>query len=534
MPGVEVGSYRRPRSAGGVCVPPHLRALHRSAVGNSAAWRSRPRSASTTPRQLGSLAGGLFGGLANGLAVASPRKPRAEGSGVVPPAMRCRTPWGWRILPLLLALPEDLLARACHSAGARDLSATACACSTLRASMQFIVVRVLRDVYAVDWRRAAALKVPRLRQLHLLERTSTVSAPTMGVFRRPILTKRPPGPAKLCCGAMWAESLVAQDTGSHMPLRVASVACGTDHVVLLDDHGRAWALGNKRSGGIALDEEEELRYPVLVDGLREVRLTKVACGSGHTISMARNGDVFSWGRVLGPGRDGSSQWVLADDSRGLAGEAVDVAAGGAHAAVVSLTGDAYFWGQNHHGQCARDPSRGDEQSCITSPSCASGGLADTVARRVACGQYHSVVLSAEGLVYTFGNGYSGQLGRPINAADTPTWQPTCVSFPFDEAASSSPVVVVVQIASGDAHTLCLTDQGRVYAFGSGDDGQLASGGVRSHRLPILVRTLGGIRELAAGSDWSLFRDRDGKVHLAGRSKDDSGDCRLLRQIVTVR
>lgn len=531
MPGAAAplltGSYRRPRSAGGVCVPPHLRALHRSAVSHSAAWRSRPRSANTTPRQLGSLAGGLAGSLAIGL----PRKPQGAEASLMPSAMCCRTPWGWRILPLPLALPEDLLARACRAVCARDLSAIACACATLRASMQLIVVSVLRDVYAVDWRRAAVLKVPRLRQLHLLERTSTVSAPTMGVFRRPILTARQPG-AKLCCGAMWAESFVAQTTVSHLPWRVASLACGTDHMVLLDDYGHAWALGNKRSGGIALDEEEELRYPVLVNGLNGVRLTKVACGSGHTISMARNGDVFLWGRKLGPCREGSSQWVLADDSRGLAGEAVDVAAGEAHVAVVSLTGDAYLWGQNHHGQCARDPNRDCEQSCITTPSRASGGLADTVARRIACGQYHSVVLSAEGEVYTFGNGYSGQLGRPINTAGTPAWQPTCVNFPIDEMVSTP--VVVVQIASGNAHTLCLTDQGRVYVFGSGDDGQLASGGVRSHRSPIAVRTVCGIREIVAGSDWSLFRDRDGKVHLAGRSKDDSGDCRLLRQIVMPR
>lgn len=207
-----------------------------------------------------------------------------------------------------------------------------------------------------------------------------------------------------------------------------------------------------------------------------------------------------------------------------------MAAGEGHIAAASLTGDFYVWGENHHGQCAEDSGK----SCLAAPSRAGGALAGAVARRVACGRYHTVVLAADGAVYSFGASMSGQLGRQCGWPAGPSWQPGRVSFQEEDVWDKGGAVIV-QVACGDEHTLCLTDAGRVFAFGGGDHGQLALGGVRSYRSPVLVRTLGRIQEITAGGTWSLARGRCGKIFLAGRGEDDpDGDCRLLRQIVTPR
>merc|ERR1719330_836922 len=96
-------------------------------------------------------------------------------------------------------------------------------------------------------------------------------------------------------------------------------------------------------------------------------------------------------------------------------------------------------------------------------------------------------------------------------------------------------VLVVQVVCGDEHTVCLTDAGRVVAFGSGEHGQLGSGGARPQRSPVFVGSLGTVREIAAGGDWTLFRGRGSKVYMAGKGSEPSeADGRLLRQILPVR
>lgn len=452
----------------------------------------------------------------------------------------CRTTWGWTLVPLLLALPEELLARACRSAGACALVEIAESCTALAAAAGRITAQLLREVHGLE-RRRALRPLPQLRQWHFIEQMSKLAASTLAMLRRPVVLVGDLGsPAPV-----GADVLLVRSRG-YLPdaARVVSIACGRHHVVFLDDSGRAWAVGDPRAGGVSVvDGFVELSDPAPVAALRNVRLAKVACGNGHTVAMATTGEVFTWGRELSgaavdAGNSADCTWRLPDASQGLPGEAVDVAAGEAHVAAASLMGDTYAWGQNHHGQCARDPG-GDSRNCILPvPMRAAGALENVVACRVACGRYHTAVLSVDGAVFTFGAGLAGQLGR---AASAPTggqpgavhsWRPERV--PLEAVDRRGARVLVVQLACGDEHTVCLTDTGRVLAFGNGERGQLALGGVRSHRSPVLVRILSGVREVAAGADWTLFRCRGSKVYLAGRGEGDLEDNRLLRQIVAAR
>jgi alpha-tubulin suppressor-like RCC1 family protein len=271
---------------------------------------------------------------------------------------------------------------------------------------------------------------------------------------------------------------------------------------------------------------------MMVSALGSVSLVKVACGNGHTVGMASNGDIFTWGKVLGETAtdDSGNDWHLPDADGGLPGEAVDIAAGEEHIGAVSLTGDTYIWGHNHHGQCAKNPDMwGSRHHCLHNPARAGGALATTIARRIACGKYHTVVLSVEGAVFSFGAGMSGQLGRTCSWESSAPWQPDRVIFPTNDQDDA---IHVIQIVCGDEHTVCLTDLGRAFSFGSGCYGQLGLGSVRSYRVPVPLRMRGKLSELAAGANWSLLRDRSGKVLQAGRDEDDFDDCRLLRQVLT--
>lgn len=75
----------------------------------------------------------------------------------------------------------------------------------------------------------------------------------------------------------------------------------------------------------------------------------------------------------------------------------------------------------------------------------------------------SAAISSNGTLYSWGRGNYGRLGH---GKSTDCSVPTAVS------TLSEQKVVKVACGSGDSHTLCITDQGQVYSWGDGDYGKL--------------------------------------------------------------
>mmetsp|Transcript_26712 Transcript_26712/g.49002 ORF Transcript_26712/g.49002 Transcript_26712/m.49002 type:complete len:670 (-) Transcript_26712:100-2109(-) len=429
-------------------------------------------------------------------------------------------------LPCFLELPDAILVTLMSWSLASDLTPVCTANRALKVAVERAVQQILLEEHGLGSAHSIRKSILPLRQLHLLQHMTERRTSRMSYLRGPVVLSRDENQHH--CN-WWADEgtwLLSprKCLSAQAPVTIASLACGRNHLLFLDNLGSLWALGDSRAAGV-LEAENELRQPTLVKAMQGVHLAKVACGNGHSvaISSGSTGDVFLWGRSLVH----SGGWSPPSPRRRLSGEAVDISAGESHVAAASLAGDTYVWGHNHHGQCARDPA----VSTLSSPVRAVHALEDAVSRRVACGRYHTAVLSADGSLFTFGASMSGQLGRQSGWPLGPSWQPEKVSFSSSQGASGA-VVHIVQVACGDEHTLCLSDRGRLFVFGCGDHGQLGLGGVRSHRTPTAARIFKRVGEIAAGGSWSLIRTNCGRVHLAGRGEDDPDkDCRLLKQIV---
>lgn len=78
---------------------------------------------------------------------------------------------------------------------------------------------------------------------------------------------------------------------------------------------------------------------------------------------------------------------------------------------------------------------------------------------IVTGQYHSMGLTSTGSVYTWGWGIHGQLGH---GSCNNEFYPKLLHFDYP----------IVQIAAGHAHSLILTSEGKLYGFGSNAFGQL--------------------------------------------------------------
>lgn len=114
------------------------------------------------------------------------------------------------------------------------------------------------------------------------------------------------------------------------------------------DEGLAvFMWGRGEDGQLGLGDTSDQEVPTYVDALRGVGVRQIACGSGHTVVLTTEGEVYTWGRGddgrLGHGDNG---WKYVPRiTQSLAGHTiVQVTCGSYHTAAVSSNGDLYTWG----------------------------------------------------------------------------------------------------------------------------------------------------------------------------------------------
>ncbi|XP_054829672.1 X-linked retinitis pigmentosa GTPase regulator [Eublepharis macularius] len=130
---------------------------------------------------------------------------------------------------------------------------------------------------------------------------------------------------------------------------------------------------------------------------------------------------------------------------------------------------------------------------------------------ISCGDEHTSVVTGNGKLYMFGSNNWGQLG--LGTKDTIN-KPTCVKALKPEK--------VKLVACGRNHTLIYTEQGKVYAAGGNNEGQLGLGDTeeRSTFHPISFFTSQHkIKQLAAGSYTSAALTEDGQLFMWGDNSE---------------
>lgn len=144
----------------------------------------------------------------------------------------------------------------------------------------------------------------------------------------------------------------------------------------------------------------------------------------------------------------------------------------------------YAWGQNNCGQIGT----GNTTNQSTPKRIMySSKFPQSLGIQVACGQTSSMLVLDSGELFGWGYNGNGQLGlgNTINQLT-----------PYRVSALSN--FVVVKVACGYAHTLALTDEGHLYAWGANSYGQLGTGNKSNSSTPLRVaESVGRITEIAS-------------------------------------
>eukprot|EP00268_Persea_americana_P023443 TRINITY_DN2303_c0_g1_i6.p1 TRINITY_DN2303_c0_g1~~TRINITY_DN2303_c0_g1_i6.p1 ORF type:complete len:428 (+),score=102.07 TRINITY_DN2303_c0_g1_i6:253-1536(+) len=193
---------------------------------------------------------------------------------------------------------------------------------------------------------------------------------------------------------------------------------------------------------------------------------------------------------------------------------VTVAAGGRHTLALSDVGQVWGWGYGGEGQlglgsrirmvssphpvpCIEIPSYGKDTSlAVPRGSMSSEGPAYKVlgnyVKAIACGGRHSAAITDAGAVLTFGWGLYGQCGQGSTDDEL---SPTCVSSLLG--------IEMQGIAAGLWHTVCISADGSVYAFGGNQFGQLGTGADQAE-VHFLDHPIGGLLYPGRGNNITSF------------------------------
>ena len=289
-----------------------------------------------------------------------------------------------------------------------------------------------------------------------------------------------------------------------LPAPVRQVAAGTRHTAIVTDDGKLLTFGDGREGRLGHSDEANLTTPTLVDIGHHGKAFMVACGGYHSALLTQMGGVYCFGH------GGYGQLGLGNQLRQLAPMRVPaerfsderivmLAAGGYHTVALSDEGHVFTWGDSENGQLGHSDR---ERHCVprqVEPEHFGGEKVVFVA----AGEFHTVAVTAGGRLYTWGMGSFGQLGHG-DAGDK--------LVPTLAGAETFGASAVMMAACGTMHTLVVTSDGALWACGCGNNGQLGLND-RANRLSFVrvgLGEFGGARIVAAAA---------GDYHSAATTED---------------
>lgn len=194
---------------------------------------------------------------------------------------------------------------------------------------------------------------------------------------------------------------------------------------------------------------------------------------------------------------------------------------------ITESGKLYAWGNNANGQLAKEIKTGensDTANCYPTPSeIALPNGSKAVA--VDAGAKHSLLLTADGSVYAWGQSYYGQLGLSLQTEKKSLNVTTPTLIPQEKFENEK----IVQIATADDTSYALTASGSVYAWGESDKGMLCDGKTspQDSALPDLMPTpaktlLTNAKKISAEGSTAMALTQDGKVYVWGNLQSGQG------------
>jgi hypothetical protein len=252
---------------------------------------------------------------------------------------------------------------------------------------------------------------------------------------------------------------------------IVSVAAGFGSSAAIDKDGAIYTWGNKE--GV-----QKISVP---DGAA----VKAVASNEAFIALSADGIVYQWTFGENP--------VKVNLPR-----VMDIAAGANHYVALSVTGRVYCWGENSFGQL------GDGTTNDNNEPKSLSGVYEVVS--IGSGSNHAFAITKTGEIYGWGNNKEGQVG--VGHLNDIIRRPEKLSIPDKIKAA----------AGGDRHSVALTTDGRLYSWGNAEYGQLANGTVEPNSSPKVASKDKTFDAIAAGANYTIGIRGNG-IMISGRNNN---------------
>ena len=269
------------------------------------------------------------------------------------------------------------------------------------------------------------------------------------------------------------------------------------------------AFGRNSMGELALDNGGSTQLaPELVTAFPGLHIFDIAVGLSHSVVLSADGEVYAVGAnnkgQLGNGtirNSGFSATPVMVDLSGVDGQVVAIDAGDTHTLLLTDNGKVYGFGDNSYGQLGFASEV--ENVTLPTPLPVNGEMASIEAN-----YYMTFLVTTDGEVYATGRNQYGKLGLGLEDTDENI-------YGFKKVTGFAPEATVKSISTGSRHTFFVMDDGSLYAAGSVP----ALSGTAYWVEPTLVTDFSDeyVVSASAGSTHSLVLTANGRVYAFGQT-----------------
>ena len=277
---------------------------------------------------------------------------------------------------------------------------------------------------------------------------------------------------------------------------IKDISVGNYQVLALGQTGKVYAWGYGEKGQLGIGSEYNHESPVVVTDIYKKQLqdiVKVEAGENVSFAITSKGKVYAWGNGYSSRAqlldlpenavDITSKYVLTGDGKvynistkeqlSIVGKIVDLDEGTNHTVMLTNDGRAYAIGDNTYGQL----SNGNNVPSETSPVAVRKDSENifTGIKEIKAGDKTTVIVTTDGKVYACGMNDNNELGienKEILDVNTPQ--------------ENKNIENVISANIGVNHVVAIKENGEVYAFGYGKNGELGNRNDNNSITPVMV------------------------------------------------
>ncbi|XP_060585614.1 uncharacterized protein LOC132741464 [Ruditapes philippinarum] len=256
------------------------------------------------------------------------------------------------------------------------------------------------------------------------------------------------------------------------------VSCGIWHGAAVSAGNNVFVWGYNKSHGVLGDQSfPPLAPPLMLNGPFSTKVSGVSCGNNFTLLWTDDGEAYSWGCgrhcVLGheDNNDKSTPSVIPYFKNGNV-KIKHMSAGFAHSGAVDNDGQLYMFGKGEDGALGIGPNPSKQVNTPTLVDVMQDAHIEEVSCNVGEKHGHTLCVSKQGQVFAFGDGYKGKLGL---GDQNSRWVPT--QIPQENFNGEH----IQHVSAGGIHSAAVSAEGHVFTWGCGSDGRLGHPEGKGHR-----------------------------------------------------